>query len=170
MHIIRKVLVSLAEWMAWLSGLLFLLLAFYMTGDAVSRTLGGPFTGVSDQIAAFTLSLGATWALAHGVVVGNHVRSDVLLPLLPARLRHWLGVFALCGLTVFAWILAYSSYLLTLDSYEMGSTVPQSIIEMSLYIPQAISTLGCLVFALTSLVVTFVTVTDNTDILEEGGI
>lgn len=170
MYIIRKVLVSLAEWMAWLSGLLFLLLAFYMTGDAVSRTLGGPFTGVSDQIAAFTLSLGATWALAHGVVVGNHVRSDVLLPLLPARLRHWFGVFALCGLTVFAWILAYSSYLLTLDSYEMGSTVPQSIIEMSLYIPQAISTLGCLVFALTSLAVTVVTLIDNTDIPEEGGI
>lgn len=170
MRIFRKLLVNLSEWMAWLSGLLFLLLAFYMTADAVSRTLGGPFTGVSDQIAAFTLSLGATWALAHGVVVGNHVRSDVLLPLLPPRVRHWFGVFALCGLTVFAWMLSYSSYLLTMESYDMGSTVPQSIIEMSLYIPQAISTLGCLVFALTSFVVTVAAVIDNEDIPEEGGI
>lgn len=50
--------------MAWISGLLFLLLAFYMTLDASSRSLGGPFTGVADQFASFTLALGGTWALA----------------------------------------------------------------------------------------------------------
>ena len=68
MRALHNYLAHLAKGMAWISGLLFLLLAFYMTIDAVSRYLGGPFTGVSDQIAAFSLSLGATWALAQGVV------------------------------------------------------------------------------------------------------
>jgi TRAP-type C4-dicarboxylate transport system permease small subunit len=156
--------------MAWFSGLLFLLLAFYMTGDALSRSLGGPFTGVSDQIASFALALGATWALAHGVVAGTHVRSDVLLPLLPTPLKRWFGVLALSGLTVFAWIISYSSYLLTLESYEMGSTVPQSIIEMPLYIPQAISAFGFVVFAVTALVSTVIAILTPTPIAEDGGI
>ena len=156
MHPFHTLLAQLAKGMAWISGMLFLLLAFYMTGDALSRTLGGPFTGVSDQIAAFCLSLGATWALAQGVVSGTHVRSDVLLPLLPAPVKRWFGVLALAGLTVFAWMLAYSSFLLTMESHDMGSTVPQSIIDMQLYIPQAVSTFGFIVFAITALVSTLV--------------
>lgn len=170
MHIFHTTLIQLAKAMAWISGLLFLLLAFYMTGDAVSRTLGGPFTGVSDQIASYCLSLGATWALAHGVVVGTHVRSDVLLPLVPAPLKRWFGVLALAGLTVFAWMLAYSSYLLTMESHDMGSTVPQSIIDMQLYIPQAVSTFGFIVFAITALVSTLVAAGNPEPIAEEGGI
>lgn len=170
MHPFHTLLAQLAKGMAWISGMLFLLLAFYMTGDALSRTLGGPFTGVSDQIAAFCLSLGATWALAQGVVSGTHVRSDVLLPLLPAPVKRWFGVLALAGLTVFAWMLAYSSFLLTMESYDMGSTVPQSIIEMQLYIPQAVSTFGFMVFAITGLVSTLVAAASSEPIAEEGGI
>ena len=170
MRIFHTALIQLAKVMAWISGMLFLLLAFYMTGDALSRTLGGPFTGVSDQIASFCLSLGATWALAHGVVAGTHVRSDVLLPLLPRPVKRWFGVCALAGLTVFAWLLAYSSYLLTMESYEMGSTVPQSIIEMHLYIPQAISSFGFIIFAVTSLVATVIAIANPEPIAEEGGI
>lgn len=170
MHALHSYLARLAKAMAWISGLLFLLLSFYMTGDALSRYLGGPFTGVSDQIAAFCLSLGATWALAQGVIAGTHVRSDVLLPLLPVPVKRWFGVLALAGLTVFAWILAYSSYLLTMESYDMGSTVPQSIIEMQLYIPQSLSTLGFVVFAITALVATLVATTQSEPIAEEGGI
>lgn len=170
MHVLHQLMSHLARGMAWISGLLFLLLAFYMSGDALSRTLGGPFTGVSDQIAAFCLSLGATWALAQGVVTGAHVRSDVLLPLLPVPVKRWFGVLALTGLTVFAWILAYSSYLLTMESYDMGSTVPQSIIEMQLYIPQAVSTVGFVVFAVTALLTTLVAMTRPEPIAEEGGI
>lgn len=170
MRALHNYLAHLAKGMAWISGLLFLLLAFYMTGDALSRYLGGPFTGVSDTIASFCLSLGATWALAQGVVAGTHVRSDVLLPLLPEAVKRWFGVLALAGLTVFAWILAYSSYLLTMESYDMGSTVPQSIIEMQLYIPQALSTLGFIVFAVTSLVATFVAMTKDEPLAAEGGI
>ena len=112
----------------------------------------------------------ATWALAQGVVTGAHVRSDVLLPLLPVPVKRWFGVLALAGLTVFAWILAYSSYLLTMESYDMGSTVPQSIIEMQLYIPQAVSTVGFVVFAVTALLTTLVAMTRPEPIAEEGGI
>ena len=82
----------------------------------------------------------------------------------------WFGVLALAGLTVFAWMLAYSSYLLTMESHDMGSTVPQSIIDMQLYIPQAVSTFGFIVFAITALVSTLVAAGNPEPIAEEGGI
>jgi len=91
-------------------------------------------------------------------------------PLVPAPLKRWFGVLALAGLTVFAWMLAYSSYLLTMESHDMGSTVPQSIIDMQLYIPQAVSTFGFIVFAITALVSTLVAAGNPEPIAEEGGI
>lgn len=133
-----------------MSGLLFLLLAFYMTADGLSRTLGGPFTGVSDQVAAMVLALGATWALALGVNAGTHVRSDVVLPLLPRAARRVFDIFALLGLALLGWLLAYAFYVMTMESYDIGAMLPQSIIEMQLYIPQAVSTFGMLIFALVS--------------------
>jgi TRAP-type C4-dicarboxylate transport system permease small subunit len=148
----RRLLARLALWMAWVSGLLFLLLAFYMTADGLSRTLGGPFTGVSDQIAAMVLALGATWALALGVNAGTHVRSDVVLPLLPRAARRVFDIFALFGLASLGWLLAYAFYVMTMESYDIGAMLPQSIIEMQLYIPQAVSTFGMLIFALTATV------------------
>lgn len=166
----RTLLARLAEWMAWVSGLLFLLLAFYMTGDALSRTLGGPFTGVSDQIAAMVLALGATWALALGVDAGTHVRSDVLLPLLPPRLKHVFGVLALSGLALLGWLLVYAFYVMTMESWEIGATLPQSIIDMQLYIPQAVSTFGMLIFALTATIALLAAILRHEDPAEGGGI
>ena len=49
--------------MALAGGAMFLPLAFYMTIDAASRGLGGPFTGVSDEFGGYTLAFGGTWAL-----------------------------------------------------------------------------------------------------------
>lgn len=144
--------------MAWVSGLLFLLLAFYMTIDAVSRTLGGPFSGISDQVASLTLALGASWALGMGVNNGTHVRSDILLPLLPPPVRRLFGVFALIGLTALAWILTINFYIMTTESYEIGAMLPQSIVEMQLYLPQAVATFGFLVFALTSTIATLLAI------------
>lgn len=170
MMVLQKLLASLAEAMAWISGLLFLLLAFYMTGDAVSRTLGGPFTGVADQVASLTLALGASWALAMGVNTGTHVRSDILLPLLPPPLKRLFGIFALIGLTVLAWVLTCNFYIMTMESYEIGAMLPQSIVEMQLYIPQAISTFGFLVFALTATLATLVAIVGRAGSdLELGG-
>lgn len=166
--VLRNFLARLAEGMAWVSGLLFLLLAFYMTGDALSRTLGGPFTGVADQVASLTLALGASWALAMGVNNGTHVRSDILLPLLPAPLKRLFGIFALIGLTALAWILTCNFYVMALESYEIGAMLPQSIVEMQLYIPQAISTFGFLVFALTSTLALLIAIAGRAG-AEEGG-
>jgi len=146
MHLIDR----LSNFMAWVSGLLFLLLAFYMTIDAVSRTLGGPFTGISDQVAALTLALGASWSLAYGVKAGIHIRSDVLLPLLGPRLKHGFGVLALMGLSLFAWLLTWRTWALTLESWELGAMLPQSIIDLKLWLAQAMTALGYLVFAISA--------------------
>src|SRR5919106_5198464 len=77
----------LAALMAWLSGLTFLLLAFYVTVDTLGRSFGGPYSGFTDDISAFALATAGTWATAHALQVGAHVRVDLLLPHLPAALR-----------------------------------------------------------------------------------
>ena len=112
--------------MAIVAGAVFLPLAFYMTFDALSRRLGGPFTGVSDEIAGQILAFGGTWAMAYALARGAHVRIDVLMPVYPVRLREVLHLVAFATATLLgvvlainAWHLSYASYLLDARAYSM---------------------------------------------------
>lgn len=112
--------------MAIAAGAIFLPLAFYMAFDAASRRLGGPFTGVSDEIAGQVLAFGGTWAMAYALARGAHVRIDVLMPVYPARVRELLHLVAFATATLLAvvlainaWHLSYESYLLDARAYSM---------------------------------------------------
>ena len=112
--------------MAIAAGAVFLPLAFYMMIDAASRRLGGPFTGVSDEIAGQILAFGGTWALAYALARNAHVRIDVLMPVYPGRVREALHLFAFGTATLLgavlaanAWHLSYESYLLDARAYSM---------------------------------------------------
>ena len=112
--------------MAIVAGSVFLPLAFYMTFDALSRRLGGPFTGVSDEIAGQVLAFGGTWAMAYALARGAHVRIDVLMPVYPGRVREVLHLVAFATATLLgvvlainAWHLSYESYLLDARAYSM---------------------------------------------------
>lgn len=147
---------QLAALLAWFSGCLFLLLAFYMTIDTVSRAMGGPFTGVSDQVAAFVLALGGSWSLAHGLSNGSHVRVDVLTPLYPPTLRRWLNVLAYASLTAFATILAWQAWDLAWASWKLGALIPQSTVALPLALPQGLTGIGFSMLAVLGLLITLV--------------
>ena len=90
----ERVVSRITRLMAIAAASVFLPLAFYMTFDATSRKLGGPFTGVSDEIAGQCLAFGATWSFAYALARNAHVRIDVLMPLYPAKLRELLFLVA----------------------------------------------------------------------------
>lgn len=122
----ERVVSRITRLMAIAAASVFLPLAFYMTFDATSRKLGGPFTGVSDEIAGQCLAFGATWSFAYALARNAHVRIDVLMPLYPAKLRELLFLVAVASaamlgvvLALNAWELTYESYLLDARSYSM---------------------------------------------------
>lgn len=140
--------------MAWISGLLFLLLALYMTADVTSRSLGGPFTGVADQFASFTLALGGTWALARALSDGTHVRIDLFLPLYGRRLKGLFYIWSMLMAAVFAAVLTKQAWVLVGKSAARKALVPQSLIDLPLAIPQALSAIGYTMFTVQACVMT----------------
>ena len=91
---------GLSRLMAWLSGLTFLLLSFYITVDTLGRSFGGPYSGFTDDISAFAMAAAGTWASAYALQVGGHVRIDVLSSRLPPRAAHLLQAGALALLVL----------------------------------------------------------------------
>lgn len=138
----------IADHSATFSGGLFMLLALFMTGEAISRWLGGPMSGLGDQVASLVLALAGSWSLAHGISAHSHVRIDVLMPLVPRPARRWLDAGAMVALAIFAWILAYNAWKLTLASYALGALIPQSNLELPLAVLQALTAAGITLFAL----------------------
>lgn len=149
-----------------LSGVLFLLLAFMMTFETVSRHFGGPFTGFMDQIASLVMALGGTWSLAHSLNMRSHVRIDVISNLFPRALNRLCQIVAYFAMCAFASILAVETAALAYDSYEIGALVPQSMIHFPLALPQALTVLGFGLLAIQALLLCMLAI--SSDALPDG--
>ena len=142
--------------MAMAAGGAFLPLAFYMTIDATSRRFGGPFTGVSDEIAGTTLAFGGTWAMAYALHRGAHVRIDVLMPLYPERLREILRVWAIAMTVLLAFVLTINTWHLTYESIIYDARA-FSMLGQPLAIGQSLTAIG---FTMLTLQAVLMLVTD----------
>ena len=69
----------LSQLIALISGVLFLILSFYITADALGRTFGGPYSGFTNDISVYTLAAAGTWGFAQALRTAAHVRVDLLL-------------------------------------------------------------------------------------------
>ena len=127
--------------MAVAAGAAFLPLAFYMMIDAASRRLGGPFTGVSDEIAGQVLAFGGTWAMAFALARGAHVRIDVIMPLYPARLREILNLLTIAMAVVLAAVLSANTWHLSYESYILDATA-YSMLAQPLVYAQSLTAIG----------------------------
>lgn len=134
--------------MAWLSGFLFLILAVYMSAEVLLRYFGGPYTGISDQMASVTLALGGTWALARGLTDGSHVRVDVLMPFYRPGFRRFLHIWSLAMTAAVAAVLAWQAFSLATGSAALGASMPQSIVPIPLAAPQFATAVGVAMLAL----------------------
>jgi TRAP-type mannitol/chloroaromatic compound transport system permease small subunit len=140
----RRVLLALdavTRAMAYGSGALFLLVALYLAADAVSRKFFHVSTAVSDEFGGYVLAVGAMWALAYTLRTGAHVRIDILLPHLPARLQILLNYLALAGMAAFSALLARQTWGLALESLATDARA-MSFLRTPLFPPQALMAIG----------------------------
>lgn len=138
---IEAVARHLTEAMAYISGAAFLLLSLYITWDVLGRKFGFPYSGVTDDVSGYTLAVAGTWAMAHTMRTGGHVRIDILLHLFPPRLRTILSAWGLAMAAWFSGMLAMYSWSLAQESYEIDAR-GISMLQAPLAIPQALVALG----------------------------
>lgn len=140
-----------ARAMAYASGAVFVLLAIYMTVDVTGRKFFGVSSAITDEVGGYALAFGGMWALAWTLRSGGHVRIDVLLPYLPARMQSALGYAALAVMAVFAGGVAAYSWQLAVDSW-LTDTRATSFVRTPLFVPQALMAIGISVLTLEALV------------------
>ena len=121
---VRRMLDGLFTATGYLSGGVFLGLAFFVTYDVLARKWGShvglPTTRVTDEISGYMLALAATWGFAYTLRTDAHVRIDVLLPYMPRLLRAMVDFMALVLMGLFALIISWKIWALVLDSMETG--------------------------------------------------
>ena len=137
----------IANAMAYASGALFILLAFYLTVDVIGRKFFHVSTAVSDEYGGYALAVGGMWALAYTLRSGGHVRIDVLLPYLPRRIRALLDYAALACMTFFASLLTVYCWSLAIDSFTTDGRA-MSFIRTPLFAPQGLMAVGFSVLSL----------------------
>jgi TRAP-type mannitol/chloroaromatic compound transport system permease small subunit len=138
----------------YLSGLLFLGLAVFVTYDVIARKWGIylhlPTTRVTDELSGYILALAATWGLAYTLRTDAHVRIDVLLPYFPRRIRAGVDFVALILMGFFAGLISWKIWALVLDSYESGIRSSTYLLTPQ-WIPEGILGIGFSLLTLASL-------------------
>lgn len=144
--------------MAIMGGGLLTILALFIAADVLGRGYGGFYSGATDEISGYVMSLAITWSLAYTLTIDKHVRVDLLLGAVPAHIRRVLDWFALALLTLFAILLAYNSFGLAAESLSFNSRSP-GVLQTPIGIPQMGMALGFAALAIqgvmTLLVATF---------------
>jgi TRAP-type mannitol/chloroaromatic compound transport system permease small subunit len=130
----------------YISGLLFLLLAVFVTYDVIARKWGVylhlPTTRVTDEISGYILALAATWGLAYTLRTDAHVRIDV-------RWRAVADFIALVLMGFFAGLVSWKIWALVLDSFESGIRSSTYLLTPQ-WIPEGILGVGFTLLAVAS--------------------
>jgi TRAP-type C4-dicarboxylate transport system permease small subunit len=138
--------------MAYVSGIVFLLLAFYMTADVIGRRFFHVSSAITDEVGGYGLAVGGMWAMAWTLRSSGHVRIDVLLPRLPRRLQAALGYVSIALMAVFAGMVAIYCWRLAIDSWVTG-TRATSVVRTPLFVPQALMAMGMSALGLEALTI-----------------
>jgi len=142
---VKRVMDTLFLLTGYMSGLLFTILAFFITYDVIARKwghlLGIPTTRVTDEISGYIMALAVTWGFAYTLRTEGHVRIDVLLPYLPPRIRRVTDFIAMWSTGFLACLFAWKVWLLVVDSWQTGMRSSTYLLT-PLWIPQGILGVG----------------------------
>jgi TRAP-type C4-dicarboxylate transport system permease small subunit len=131
--------------MADVAGWIYLVSAFFITFDVVSRRYLGFSSQGTTEISGYLLATAITWGLAHALSSRAHIRVDVLLTRVPVRGRAYLHTLALAFLAVLALLLARRAWSVLGESWEFGAR-DTSALSIPLALPQFPWALGLTVF------------------------
>lgn len=140
-------------WPGYLAGIVYLVLAFFVTYDVLARKwgvhVGLPTTRVTDEISGYMLAVAATWGFSFALRTGGHVRIDVMFPYLARRLKTAVDVIAQLLMAAFAAIVAWKIWALVADSLQSDMRSSTYLVT-PLYIPQGILGVGFSLLALSA--------------------
>lgn len=144
-QVVKQVMDRIFLLTGYFSGLLFTLLAFFITYDVIARKwgyfLGIPTTRVTDEISGYIMALAVTWGFAYTLRTEGHVRTDVLLPYMPARMQRIMDFVAMWTTGFLACLFAWKVWLLVVDSWQTGMRSSTYLLT-PLWIPQEILGVG----------------------------
>ena len=143
--LVRRALAALARVMGHLAGWGFIACAGFITFDVVARRFFGFSSQSTTEITGYALAFGISWALGHALTNRAHVRIDVLINHLPARVRYPMHIASLAALLVFVAFVAFGAYGLVDESLLFGAT-DISLLRTPLWIPQGLWAVGIFVF------------------------
>jgi TRAP-type mannitol/chloroaromatic compound transport system permease small subunit len=127
--------------LAYFSGVVLLLASFFITIDVVGRRFFHVSSQATDEFGGYALLFGGMLALAFALTTGAHVRIDVLMPHLPSWARAVLNYATLVAMTVFASIIAFYVWKLTIESYLIDARA-MSFLRTPLFVPQGTLAVG----------------------------
>jgi len=134
--LIEHVSLSMLRFGGWI----ILASAAVIVADMFSRRYFG-FSLDADELGAYALAIGATWAYANTLEARAHIRIDTLYFRFPTGLRPYLDCIALLAMALFFGLLTYRAMELTYFSFTYGSHSPTPL-RVPLWIPQGLWCLG----------------------------
>ena len=143
----RRAVASVGTVMGYVAGWGFILCAAFITFDVIARRFFGFSSQATTEITGYALAFGISWALAHALTTRAHIRIDVLINHLPARLRYPMHLLSFAALLVFMGFIAKGAYDLVDESILFNAT-DISVLRTPLWIPQGLWAFGIAVFVL----------------------
>jgi TRAP-type C4-dicarboxylate transport system permease small subunit len=147
----RRLVAKLGTVMGYAAGWGFILCAAFITFDVLARRFLGFSSQATTELTGYALAFGISWALAHALTSRAHVRIDVLINFLPAKIRHPMHLLSLAALAVFTGFVAKGAWELVDESLLFRAT-DISVLRTPLWIPQGLWTFGIVVFLVLTLV------------------
>ncbi len=144
---VRRVVAALGTLMGHLAGWGFIFCALFITFDVLARRFLGFSTQATTEITGYALAFGISWALSHTLTARAHVRIDVAINHLPARLRYVMHLASLAALAVLVGFIAWGAFDLVGESLLFGAT-DISVLRTPLWVPQSLWASGIAVFLL----------------------
>ena len=136
--------------LGYLCGAELLLLAFFITYQAIARNLNGPVAPGSGAMSGYVLAMAVTWGLAYSLRSGAQVRIDVLLPRMGPRLRAISDFLALMGIAFLGYVITWKMWETVISDYQRG-TLSIDYPLTPLFIPKIVIALGFTLLVLTAL-------------------
>jgi len=150
MRTVTRILDRVYLSMGYLCGMMFLLLALFITYQVIARKFNVVMAPGMDLMSGFTMAMASTWAFSYALRTGSHVRIDVLLPFMSPRVRWWADQAALASIVFFVSITAWKTWVMVLKSYEIGA-VTNTYPLVPLWVPQTFVAIGFSMLAFTAI-------------------
>ncbi len=141
----RRTVARLGTVMGYAAGWGFIVCAAFITFDVLARRFLGFSSQSTTELTGYALAFGISWALAHALTEHAHVRIDVLINHLPAKVRYPMHLLSLAALAVFMGFIAKGAWDLVDESLLFNAT-DISVLRTPLWIPQGLWAFGICVF------------------------